>query len=73
MVAGFLFLLFLFVIIIFIVLLSFKSNSVFTNRMILKKLDDLNAEISKMKVVLQEGKIQPEIKKEAVSVEKQAK
>lgn len=47
--AAFLFLLFVFVIIIFIVLLGIKSNAVLDNRLILKKLEDIRLEVSKLK------------------------
>jgi len=48
---AFLFLLFIFVFIIFIILLGVKSSAAFNQRMVMKRLDELRNEISKLKSV----------------------
>ncbi len=69
--SAFLFLLFIFVFIVFIILLGLKSTSVFNQRMILKKLDDLRDEISKLKSSGIHGEETVLIKKDAPITDKQ--
>ena len=69
--AAFIFLLFVFVFIVFIILLGFKSTSIFNQRMIMKKLDELRNEVSALKTSKTIAEEPVVIKKTELITEKQ--